>query len=694
MSSSIRTRLGIGGIILLAATVGAGLFVFTGSTEVVWATLVGIPVVVVVAIVLYVRGLLTRTKTSEQQFVQKRAGSVAESFQSTLRTLNELRDTYPRWSPSVDAQLDSIVADFRNQGVEFDSAAGSFEVTGGVADADIQEFDRLETEVASFEDQMEAAFGTFVRSEAAEIESAFEGLDSAELIESVPSATVPDADSVPQLRDTLDAVRLQADEEIATAIAGVREMSRGENRPDDVASVDSELEAAQSAADRADYERAAESVLEAQDRLRQQFSGSFEAERESLTELLSTVMASDVEQYVDADQFATVREMQQTVEGIDSALELSELTRQRATLRETCVGMVRSMASDLDESVRTLRRADLPEGYYTEPDVVEESLADRLSDIDDMERFTAEFADAAARLTDALASKTTKASVVEAYDDFVGEIDTALQETGEVTEDDLPVRHAEQFLGLYNRRNPSVEFDPVSGVLTRGDVEQYEVTVALEYERGGEPRQATVELAGGNVSLTETVETRVAGSVTFDEVPFGTYTLTADPGVDEFGSVSQELTVDGDIETTVEFSGLSLRERVCEGVDGDMTDHLDAVDGQVRSTFEDQGYVSTAMELPVRDDYEPCLVAIWGEENGYDLTEFEDDIVVYDPAEVRREIENIVQYNLDADERLGFDEARANFLSVPVSDEVIRDLVSALDVGADVTTSATAIEIQ
>jgi len=31
---------------------------------------------------------------------------------------------------------------------------------------------------------------------------------------------------------------------------------------------------------------------------------------------------------------------------------------------------------------------------------------------------------------------------------------------------------------------------------------------------------------------------------------------------------------------------------------------------------------------------------------------------------------------------------------VPVSDEVIRDLVSALDVGADVTTSATAIERQ
>jgi len=693
MSSSTRTRLGIGGIILLAATVGAGLFVFTGSTEVVWATLVGIPVVVVSVIGLYVRGLLNQTKTSEQQFVQKRAGSVAESFQSTLRTLNELRDTYPRWTPSVDSQAESIVADFRTQGVEFDPQSGSFDVTSDVSEADIQEFDRLETEVASFDDQMEAAFGTFVRSEVAEIETAFERLEDVELIDAVPSTTVPDTDSVQQLRDTLDAVRLQADEAVGTAADGIREMSRGENRPDDVAFIESELDAAQSAADRNDYQSAVESVLEAQDWLRDQFSGSFEAERESLTTLLQTVMDSEIEQHVDADQFDTVRQMQRTVEEIDSALELSELTSRRTTLRETCIAMVQSMEADLEDAARTLRTADLPGGYYTEPDVVGESLADTLAGIDDMERFTAEFADGTARLTDALETTTTKASVVDAYDDFAGEIAEVLQQKGEVTGDDLPVRHAEQFLGLYNRRNPSVEFDPVSGVLRRGDVEQYDVTVTLEYERGGEPRRATVELDGGSVSLTETVETRVAGSVTFEEVPAGSYTLSAEPGVDEFGSVTEELTVEADVETGVEFTGLSLRERVCDGFDQDMTDHLSAVESQVRSTFEEQGYVSTAMELPVRDTYAPCLVAIWGEENGYDLTEFEDDIVVYDLSQVRREIENIVQYNLEAGEQLRFDRARENFLSVPASDDVIRSVVAELDVGSDVTTSATAIEV-
>lgn len=692
MSTSTRTRLGIGGIIVLVATVGAGLFVFTGSTEIVWATLVGIPVVVVAAIGLYVRGLLTRTKTSEQQFVKKRAGSVAESFQSTLRTLNELRDVYPRWSPSVDAQVDSIVADFGTQGVEFDRASGSFEVTNSVSDADVQEFDRLETEVRSFEAEMEAAFGTFVRSETAEIETAFERLEAVDLVESVPSTSVPDTDEIPQLRDALDAVRLQTDEAAANAIETIREMSRGETRPDDVEFVESELDAAQTAADRNDYEQTVESILEARDRLRDQFSGSFEAERDELTTLLSAVLDSDAEQYADADHFSTVREMKQTVDGLDSALELSELTRLRTTLRDICVSMIRSMEQDLDESARSLRTADLPDGYYSEPDVTGERLAGEMEEIDEMDRFTAEFADAAARLTDALERTTTKASVVEAYDDFAEQIDAELQQSGEVSGDDLPVRHAEQFLGLYNRRNPAVEFDPVSGVLRRGDVEEYDITVELEYERGGEPRQATVELDGGNVSETETVETRVAGSVTFDEIPFGTYTLSAEPGVDEFGSVTEELTVDADLTTTVEFNERSLRERLCSGFDQDMSDHLSAVDSQVRSTFEEQGYISTEMELPVRETYAPCLIALWGEQNGYELTEFEDDVVVYDQSEIRREIENIVQYNLSAGEELRFDEARANFLSVPVPNHVIRDVISQLETGSDVTTSAVSIQ--
>ena len=695
MNSSTRTVLGIGGLVVVVAAVGAAVFVLTGTTEVVWATMIGIPVVVVAGIALYVRGLLTKSKTSEQQYVRKRGRSVAETFQNYLRTLNTLQDTYPNWSPSIDARVDSLVADFRKEGVDFQPESGSFELTGGVDGADVQEFERLETEIEAFHDEFEELFREFARTEIQDIEEHVTRLDDVELVRSVPPVTVPAAtEPIPAYRDAVDDARDQADEAIETAIETVREMTRGDLRPEDIDVIEEELEAASEAAGRHDYYTAADSVLEARDRLRDQFSGSFEVERDRLSELLDVVLRSGVDKHVDTEHIEEVTEMRDEVDSLESALELAELTRKQTQIRQTCVSIIRSMERDLDDAVRTLRSADLPGGYYNEPAVVEESLSDRLSDIDDFERFTAEWADAAARLTDALDTGRTKASVVEAYDDFAEQIDAELRQSGEVTADDLPVRHAEQFLGLYNRRNPSVEFDPTHGVLRRGDVEKYDVTVDVKYERGGEPRRATVELDGGSYSETKTVETRVAASIEFTDVPYGTYTLSSDPGVDEFGSVEREITIDEDVTTTIEFVEQSLRERLCSEFDEDMEEHLPAIDSQVSSTFDERGYVSTDMDLPVRSSYAPCLLAIWGEQSGHDIAELDGGVIVYDRSEIERELENIVRYNIEPGEELRFEEARKNFLSVPVPDATIRDMVAELGADENVTTTTTAITIE
>lgn len=695
MKSSRRTTFSIVGIIAVAAAIGAGLFVFTGATEVVWATMIGIPIVVVAAIALYVRGLLTQTKTSEQQYVRKRGRSVSETFQEYLRTLNELQDTYPSWSPNVDARVDSLVADFRNEGVQFQPNSGSFELSSSVGGADVQEFERIETEVETFHDEFEELFQEFVRTETEEIKEHISRLEEVDLVRSTPSVTPPaTTDPIPAYQDALDDAREQADQSIATAIDTVREMSRGDIRPGDMEFIEEELEAAETAADRHDYYTAADSLLEARDRLRDQFSGDFEVERTLLSDLLDAVFESNVDEHVNTEHIDEITEMRQTIDSMDSALELAELTRKRGQLRRTCLAIIRSMERDLGDANRVLRQADLPGGYYSEPPVSNESPTDTLERTDDLERFTAEWADAAARLTDALDTATTKASVIEAYDDFQQQIETKLQESGTVTAEELPVRHGEQFLGLYNRRNQSVEFDPASGVLRRGDVDRHDVTVDVEYERGGEPRLATIQLEGGGYSETQHIETRVVGTVEFTEVPAGTYTLSADPGADEFGSIKRDLIVNKETTAGVEFAERSIRERLCSEFDRDMTEHLSAIDSQVSSTFQDQGYVSTEMDLPVRSSYAPCLIAIWGEENGYAVTEFGGDIIVYDREQINRELENIVRYNIEAGDELAFDEARQNFLSVPIPDETIRDMIDELQTDKDVTTTATAIKTE
>ncbi|SFC14936.1 hypothetical protein SAMN05444422_10519 [Halobiforma haloterrestris] len=701
MNGNVKTAAGIGLLVVLAAAIGAGIFVWSGSQAATWFVLVGIPLIVVVGITLYVRGVVARSGTSEQQFVRTRARSVAEEFQECVRRVNDLEAAYPNWSPGVDARLESIEGDFRTEGVTFDLESGAFDLGKGVKSADLQTFEQLSTEIESVDAEIESSFREFGAAEQERVDDGLERLAEVDLA-SADRGSSPELDpekgaTVPECRDAIDGLRADATDEIEAAIGTVREMGRGDVRPDDADAVERDLEDAESALERYEFDTAVDRVLEARDRLRDQFSGSFESERESLLDLIDAVDRADVDAYVDAEYVDDVDRIESEVESLDSALDLAELSRPRADLRRTCIDMIATMERDLEDDVRTLREADLPPGYYAEPDVVGERFVDELEEIDDLDALADRWSEVATQLRDALETANTKAAVVDAYDDVADTIETTLEREGEVTGDDLPMRHADQFLGLYFRRNDGVEFDPDVPVLRRGDVETSELAVEVTYERGGDVRTATLELTDG-YAATETVETRIAGTATFPDVPEGTHTLAADPGDEDFAPVEREIRVDGDTTIDVEFAERGLREQLCEGVDADMEEVLPEMRPRLEDLFADEGYVSTAMDLPVRDSHAPCLLAAWAEETAYDVCRDGDDVVVYDREQLERELTNVVRYNVEPGDRLTFDELERNFLSAPVPDSVVRDAVVAVDADADVeysvTTTETAIEVR
>lgn len=694
MNANLKSALVIGALVVVSSAIGAGVFVSTSSDVAVWVVLGGVPLFIVGGIALYVRGVVAGSGTSERQYVRKRARTVAQDFQETVRELNDLRERYPDWEFTADAQLESIAGDFRAEGVEFDLRSGAFDLND-VGDADVQAFEALSAEIDRLEGDAEAEFRSFATAELDRLEDALDRLEDVDLASRDAALERPAEDAaVPACRDDLEAGRSAAAEAIDAAIETVREMGRGGRRPDDVDAIERELEAAADAADRHEYGAAVESVLEARDRLRDQFSGSFDAEREAVLTLVEAVEETGVATHVDAKYLETVDEVEAAVTGMESALDLSEVSRRRADLRRACLDMVAAMERDLEADVETLRRAELPPGYYAEPELLDDDLVGDLEAIDDFDRFTDRWRDVAGRLADAVDTAGTKAAVVDAYDDIADSIEAELEASGEVRADDLPVRNASEFLGLYYRRNDAVEFDPAVPVLRRGDVETHDLTVDVAYERGGEKRTATLSLSGAGYEETATVETRVAGTASFADVPAGEHTLEAEPGDDAFGTIERSVRVDGDATVEVEFTEQSLRERVCSDTDADMSEHLSELRPRLEELFEDEGHVSTAMDLPVRSSHAPCLLAVWAENDGYDATETDDgEVVVFERERLERELTNVVRYNLEPGERLTFDELERNFLTAPVPRSVIRAVIA--DVGEEhsVTTSGDAIEL-
>ena len=695
MNANRQTAVVIGGLIALAAALGAIVFALSGSQGITWFVLVGIPLIVVVGIVLYVRGVIAQSGTSEEQFVRTRGRAVSEEYQSTLRQIHELRTAYPNWEARIDARLESVGGDFESQGVSFDLDTGAFDLNS-VGSADIQEFERLSGEIDQLNETVESTFQEFVNAELSRMERTLSRLEEVDLVQSAETFDQLNSnEAVPDCRDRLDGARAETTASVETAVETVREMGRGEARASDVNAIGRELDAATAALAEYEFESATESVLEARDQLREQFSGSFEDSRDAMLRLIRQVEGANVESAVEAATMEDLRRIESRVDGIDSALDLAELSQLRAELRRVCVDMIETMEREIDANARTLREAELPSGYYTEPAVVGEQFTDAFDNIDDLDAFTDRWTDVAGELREAHETTESKAAVVDAYDDVADRIEQTLDRQGEVTGDDLPMRYPDQFLGLYFRQNEGVEFDPDVPLVRRGDVETYDLGVEVTYEHGSEtPRTATLELNGGGYDATATVETRVAGTASFESVPTGTHTLSAAPGDDDFGRIERELRVDNDSTVSVEFTERGLRDQLCADIDVDIESVLPEMQPRLESLFDQEGYVSSTMQLPVRSSFAPCLLAVWGERTNRGLCRDGEKIIVYDHSQLTQELTNVLRYNAEAGEQLRYDELRRNFLSAPVPDGVIRDVIGTLDGEHSVATTQAGITIQ
>ncbi len=695
MNATLRTALVIGGLIVVASAVGAGLFVWSSSQVVTWFVLIGIPLIVVSGIAVYVRGVVARSGTSEGQFVKQRARNVAEEFKDVIRETNDLRTAYPSWSPAVDARFESIQGEFRTQGVTFDLESGAYDLSKSASNAELQEFERLSAEIEGLRETVEEEFWEFVDKEVRRTTDSLDRLVEVGLIDepSLPSPPAPSA-TTPECRDILEDGRREASDELEAAKSTVREMSRGKTRANDVDAIGRELTDAETAIEAVDYDAAVEAILEARDQLREQFSGDFEIERDVVLDLIEAVEDVGIEEFVDVTYIDQIREVESVVTDLDSGLDLAELTRRRSQLRQACTDAIAAMQRDLTDDVRTLHEVDLPPGYYNEPGVADENHVEELEEIDDLDRFTRRWQGTAADLVEALDTASTKTAVVEAYDDVAETIETELERTGSVTGAELPVRHADQFFGLYYRRNPSVEFDPEEPAVRQGDVETYAVKVTVTYETGGPTRTATVELLGSGYEARKTVETRVAGVVSFEDVPAGTLSLEATPGEEAFGRIEREVDVAGNESLEIEFAERSLLERVCSDVDTDLEEHLPQLQSRLESLYEEEGYISTSTELPVRQTHADCLLAIWAERTGRDAVQADEEVIVYDRDQLERELTNVVRYNIEPGSSLSFERLERNFLTAPVPPAVVQDVVATIETEYSVRTTDSTLEVE
>lgn len=682
MRTDMSYTLRIGGIVLVAALVGIGAFLYFGSEIGVYAVLVGIPAIVIGAAVVYARQSTPSASKQTSKFFERKGQRVGEDARSLLTTYDKLRSTLTTWDPEgLDGEVDYLIDRLADAGVRVDRETTRYEVVG---EGDVRELERLEEDVDDLRVELSDAVSRHVDRDRDACLDAQERLRDANLIAEIRN---PDPPSSEDVADLIDAVERHREAMIDAIDEAVHELETIAATNDyAVAPIERGDERARDAVDDGSYDGVADALLDARSELERGLSQEFQDTRREMESFIDTVESSVVDDYVRPRLLDDLVEIKDDLTAVDSALDLADVERLTGRTRDLCTEMVTSMSDDLDDALRTLAEADVPSSYYDHQPAADDAFVRQLEATDDLSSYRSQWLNAVGELSSALDDVEEKADVAEAYDVVEEDITEALRRQGRVEPDDLRgMKMGEEFLELYAEANPEVEYEPTIPALIAEEFgESYDVSIQAGFPAGGPKRRVTVDLDGAAGPHDAEFETHLLDVVTFEDVPHGEYTLTVTTGADGFGEVERDLTVDDDREVEVTLPEIELREEVCADVESDARAALPDAAPLFADRYEEEEYLSADMGFPMNDEYVPCLLALWAEDQGMTARRVDGRVLVYDGGQFESRLTNIVEHNLSSGEAIPYTEIRNRYLAVPASDDLIAKTLESSDVASAV----------
>jgi|APHM01.1.fsa_nt_gi hypothetical protein len=680
MKSATRTAAGLIGLVVFAGAVSAGVFVAVGSQWAVYAAVGMVPLLLISGGV-WIQQRVDSKGTDQTKYTRRRAREVGETFSDIWQTRQQLKQTYPTVIDNgLGLGIDSLQRDLQTAGINVDTETGAFSL-GDVSD--LETINSLSGRVDDTADELPAAFAKTVEDRLETIADSLDRLDTlvedgGEAVRAINVTTTNAGAETTAAGESLEAARGQAIETIDTAAETIQSIAR---TTDDVeiTTIEKEVETAREAASNHQMTNAVTALLRARDAIKTEGENTFRTNREQLQSLLQTVDEYDIEQYL-PDSTPDVTQRKQAVAELDDAVDLSTLAMHRKKTRAQCTEIIDALMTKLNSMDEELATADIPNGFYTQPAAIETDYLKQVQESDNLRMFEQRWATAVDALTAAIDEVKPKVAVISGYDQVEPVIESALQSDGQITGDALPVRnHETQFLGLYYRSHPdqvTLNMD-VPSLKRVGGTETYTVTVAARFEHGGPDRQIRIVLNGADYDDETTVETPLVGTATFNDVPFGEYTVTAVAAVDGFGSAETEISVSGDTDVSLSIPSITLRDRVCDGIAEEASAYLDDLASRFSTRFDEATYLSSEMSYQIDESYVPCLLVLWAERTDNTATENSDGtIIVYDSDRLQQELTNVLRYNLDESETISLDELRERFLSAPVPNNEIQSVVN------------------
>ena len=160
------------------------------------------------------------------------------------------------------------------------------------------------------------------------------------------------------------------------------------------------------------------------------------------------------------------------------------------------------------------------------------------------------------------------------------------------------------------------------------------------------------------------------------------FTVTTDD--DRYGRSETDVTLDRDRTVEVTLTEETAIERLCEGMRTDAELLLEDVAGKVEAAYDREGYLTGEMEIGVQREYRPCVLALWAEDEGLSVREDDGGVLVYDRERLETQLTDLIEQKLPDEDEMYYDDIRERYLTVPTSNELLRDVLRQVETDVDI----------
>lgn len=430
-----------------------------------------------------------------------------------------------------------------------------------------------------------------------------------------------------------------------------------------------------------DFEKGITSLTRIKNSLESIAGGDFSAYKTDLLIAIGKILAT-VESKIDNDYTQKLLILEDRAKKLESASKIGELQQIEPQIIPTANEIVKEVYATIKNNETTIMQANFPQRFYPERQSIEKEYNELLNEIN-VKVYSEKFSSLLKIMIPIMEKSGLKAKIIGIYSKIENKIKSELDTKGKITAAELKVKNPEEFMELYSYFHPDALYDSFQKILSFPQVTRdlYKVSVRVLNKDDQALNGAEVSLKLDDKIIKKEVSDK-SGNATLTGLNKGFYKLLIKQK--GYKNQSKEIELDNDLSIELKLKEVPLGEKLCKDREESLQKSLVKFRDMIQREIDSKKYILSTFDFKAKAEYVPCLLYLWSKDiEKVKFIKYRKDYMVYDVNTLQKEIETLIEENIEIGRKENIQDLTDGYLSAPLPVEEIIAIIEGLKKESD-----------